>query len=171
MEARELRIGNLVLFDSNWEYRQEDNWQEHLEPYPIDCLMSDNTVRLNDNGKSIGCFFILQVNPIQLTEEWLVRLGFEFNDVSVDDFDDDFNEIINPDDFQVYSTYKKELVNKKYWYKINLNPDDICEFTIESTWNDEMVLSRINYVHQLQNLYFALTGTELETTSNIHERG
>jgi len=145
MEARELRIGNLVLFDSNWEYRQEDNWQEHLEPYPIDCLMSDNTVRLNDNGKSIGCFFILQVNPIQLTEEWLVRLGFNYGGIWI------------------------ELMGLMSCGRILQHKGMGAKST--AFYINEQFIANIQYLHELQNLYFALTGTELEITSNIHERG
>ena len=33
-----------------------------------------------------------------------------------------------------------------------------------NNWNEEVIIiKKIKYVHQLQNLYFALTGTELKT--------
>jgi len=73
--------------------------------------------------------------PIPLTEEWLLKFGF----VKI-------------------GTYRIEFV-KYSKYK---------DFEIEVSLyiNDGKIVTgqdfEINYVHQLQNLYFALTGEELE---------
>jgi len=77
--------------------------------------------------------------PIPLTEEWLIRFGAELEDE---------------------------------WYDINLVEDmslTICLRTKETGLFHDVYytgLRNINYVHQLQNLYFALTGSELELTEN-----
>lgn len=73
-----------------------------------------------------------QVKPIKITEEWLVNLGFTK---------------INSKRFQ-YEYEHDALSNNLYgstgcYYMSNITPE-------------------IASVHQLQNLYFALTGQELE---------
>lgn len=74
--------------------------------------------------------------PIPLTEEWLLKFGFKyslkFNDFMFKDQNDVFE--IKP--------YKNGFLNSVIWH-----------------YNE--ILQEIKYVHQLQNLYFALTGEEL----------
>ena len=70
--------------------------------------------------------------PIPLTEEWLVKFGFE------------------EDGEQDYRFY---LLDESIAYDI----DDKC-IRISGSWE----WAKIHHVHQLQNLYFALTGVELE---------
>lgn len=70
--------------------------------------------------------------PIPLTEEWLTRFGF-----------DKINHIT------------EGVLYKKDWLRISasLNPE----------WRGAPIKrDAVQYVHQLQNLYFALTGAELE---------
>lgn len=75
-------------------------------------------------------------SPIPLSEEWLVKFGF---------------------------TEKKKWFYKENFLLGYLSTDDHLQAEwkfggVEGTWN----LIDIKYVHQLQNLYFALTGQELE---------
>jgi hypothetical protein len=67
MKATELRIGNLV----------ERNGKIH----EVSSIHSDNTIRLFDKDRtvSIGCFSLKEINPIPITEEWLLKFGFEQN--------------------------------------------------------------------------------------------
>lgn len=74
------------------------------------------------------------VEPIYLTEEWLLKFGFE-------DACNGFNDYCN-DRF----TICVEKVNGE---------------TIITMYIADCVINTIKYVHQLQNLYFALTGEEL----------
>mgnify|MGYP003656513470 FL=1 len=69
--------------------------------------------------------------PIPLTEEWLVKFGFEYD------------------------------VLEEFYFEIN---DIRGQFYEEenSFELDHYELANCYYVHQLQNLYFALTGQELE---------
>jgi hypothetical protein len=88
----------------------------------------------NSNGDifqiDTGAFFLLHQNkewdikPIILTEEWLLKLGFDIN-------------------IPYGWFYRGFKLNKNFSYE--LIGDAI----------------KIKYVHQLQNLYFALTGEEL----------
>jgi hypothetical protein len=73
-------------------------------------------------------------SPIPLTEEWLVKFGF------TEELDDSF---------RIYSSFNLsiELLRIEFEYLVYF----------ESTRINE-----IKYVHQIQNLYFALTGEELE---------
>lgn len=78
--------------------------------------------------------------PIPLTEEWLLRFGF----VKKDNY---FH--IEHDYFGGYAYDLRNYCLTKCY------PSGINEFHS----------SDIKHVHQLQNLYFALTGTELELRS------
>ena len=68
------------------------------------------------------------ISPIPLTEEWLLKFGFEFNE-----------------DERVYQ--KKEI-------RIELIDEDFI-------FSYFFGIVYLKYVHQLQNLFFALTGAEL----------
>lgn len=75
-----------------------------------------------------------EFTPIPLTEEWLVKFGFEINKHHFTKWINETNTfIIMFDD------------RKKNYF--------ICDCPIDCN---------IKFVHQLQNLYFALTGEELE---------
>lgn len=81
--------------------------------------------------------FNLVHNPIPLTEEWLLRFGFV----------KEFNADENSDSF-----YLKDC-------------DDSFYIDYDNSWyigaTSYGYLKGTHYVHQLQNLYFALTGEEL----------
>ena len=121
MKANELRIGN-ILEDGIVEsiiYQQKETYLITLKGLPD----------LN----------LLDMTPVELTEEGLVRLGFE------------------KDDFYNNWTIK---VGSYYYHSIQFQ---------NGTWvysNDKSnascyIIAELKYVHQLQNLYFALTGEEL----------
>jgi hypothetical protein len=110
MKATDLRIGNLIL--------------KNNEIYEISSLffvdLHDGTIRENNN---------YVVKPIPLTQEWLLKFGFE-----VYEFNDKENQY----------GFKDRL--------IVIRDGLFCDY-------GSSVI--IKHVHQLQNLYFALTGTEL----------
>jgi hypothetical protein len=103
MEAKELRIGNWV--------KQPEGFNQ---VYSIDPDLIDQ----------------FQLEPIPLTEEWLMRFGSQKR-----------GQEIHLDYFTLYDGQGSWTVN-----------DNSAPYTI----------AVIEYVHQLQNLYFALTGKELE---------
>lgn len=128
MKASELRIDNLV-FDI------------HETLSKIKCI--DTT-----HGIGYLCYWnsgalyeeneidISEFTPIPLTEEWLVRLGFEM-------FGDDTGGHID--------------IN----YSIELQIDISKNESTFSSIYDTIEGPEIKYVHQLQNLYFALVQKEL----------
>lgn len=78
--------------------------------------------------------------PILITEEWLKRLGFEY-------FTNGWHEI------------KMPCGSKKLSVSI-----EQAGFTIgDDDYNDEVTFPNLDFVHQLQNLYFSLTFEELKT--------
>ena len=110
MKANELRIGNLVTFNGK---QIIVSWED------VQFIMT------SDFEKEYH-------KPIPLTEEWLLKFGFE--------------------------------VDENLWFTINLigysieRDDDISWDFLKS----EDFIVNIKYVHQLQNLYFALVGEELK---------
>ena len=116
MKASELRIGNWV----NDPIHNKCNFQiemflgiDYFQPLTID---PDEELTLK----------ISECEPIPLTEEWLLKFGFENGNYFI------LNDVI------IYKDY-----NDKYRYEYNYG----------QLW--------VKHVHQLQNLYFALTGEEL----------
>lgn len=87
--------------------------------------------------------FNLVHSPIPLTEDWLLKLGFTEYHYS----DDIWGWVFN------YFGYINE-------YQIRIHNS-----FIEYQENPILLNKSIEYVHQLQNLYFALTGEELTIKS------
>jgi hypothetical protein len=122
MKANELRIGNYVNYES--EIKQ------------ISGITSNNDVfYVGDSApEDLGEF-----ESIPLTEEWLIKFGFESVGLGGNRFvlynaiDGTSNFVIETDGIILYP---------------QIDYDIVC-------W------SEFKYVHQLQNLYFALTGEEL----------
>ena len=102
----------------------------------------DNTFDTKDieyGGGHINAKSVMK--PIKLTPEWLVRMGFELHEY---DNEVEFNEwILSDDSFMIM--YIKKVNQYEIYYNDSPN---------------------IKYVHQLQNLYRALTGKELTIKQN-----
>jgi hypothetical protein len=110
MEAKNLRIGNLIKY-------------------------IDKTIVCNVDIIYAVLKCIRQTKlytPIEITEEWLRKLGFTRDDET---------------------DYRWYLLDKSIAY----DADDNC-IRIADSWE----FGKRKYVHELQNLFFALTGTELE---------
>ena len=78
--------------------------------------------------------------PIQLNEEWLLKFGFELKTKGS------------------YNCYQN---NKKFVICMWVESYKIIGFEETGTCYYGETYTAIKYVHQLQNLYFALTGEEL----------
>jgi hypothetical protein len=75
--------------------------------------------------------------PIPLTEEWLLKFGFE---KQIDDY------------YYFYGYYASFDADLPMWF----GQEGCCQ--------KETIKENIKYVHQLQNLWFGLTGEELTIT-------
>ena len=85
---------------------------------------------------------IEELEPIPLTEEWLERFGF--------DKDEEYDEGGLVD-------YRWTLMYRSLEFVSFWNSEELNGVNQPQTGVD------VEYVHQLQNLYFALTGQELQT--------
>lgn len=139
MTAYELRIGNLVT----------DEFYDSFHTIIIVESINDNGINLEieDDGnypeiarKWIEPYYNFDfIKPIPLTEEWLVKFGFKKDEIGV----------------FVNICYKQNLS-----IGLNLVGDKYCIVYLTGSFG--MVQPKhIKSVHQLQNLYFALTGEEL----------
>lgn len=104
-------------------------------------LRIGNIVRYGANNRVLDAELFLQLlkyttpfDPIPLTEEWKLKFGFEKTEW------DNFN------------SYRLMIGNNDY--TIVLYSDGNCEV-------GDIITCKIEYVHQLQNLYFALKSEEL----------
>lgn len=79
--------------------------------------------------------YATEVRPIPLTEKWLLKFGFEKHG-------------------EWYCIRGNNMLSINV--SIKHNKTTVGE-------NEEYEIDNMNFVHQLQNLYFALTGTELKT--------
>jgi len=102
-------------------------------------LRVDNWVWLSSHKKHVGQVDLgfVQLNldlftPIELTEEWLLKFAFE----KIDDY-----------------TY--EHVDEDYWIWT------LGHYSFNDSTYSIQIGKDLKYVHQLQNLYYALTGKEL----------
>ena len=117
IEARELRIGNYVKHFENGIVLTVGRTVAFKTP--------TNTIRVD----------VDDLEPIPLTEEWLLNFGF----VYTDDLDN------------LNRNYKLQEFEIQLHLDVN---DFMCCNTIPN-------YVQIKYVHQLQNLYFALNNEEL----------
>lgn len=116
MKATDLRIGNFLQASNGSIRVVSEIGQKHYTD-----LVGQSTLYRD-------------AEPIPLTEEWLLKFGFDYRGYN--------------DDGKIYRVGNKDDV----W----IQSDDFGYFLQEYK-----CLDRIKYVHHLQNLYFALTGEEL----------
>lgn len=77
---------------------------------------------------------VSQYEPIPLTEEWLLKFEFWTSD------------------WDIHSTLRKQVLDSSLVYDKDNKTFDL----------GDLLNIKIEYVHQLQNLYFVLTGGELK---------
>ena len=117
MKATELRIGNYVN-------------SRRYNTVKVDAIMFDVLFMEGiDEPESL-----IDISPIPLTEEWLVKLGFE----------SEGNMWYTTNNIS-YNTEDNRVVREQ-------------PGILGTIYN---AITRVSYVHQLQNLYFVLTGKEL----------
>lgn len=107
-------------------------------------------VTFYESGIHVGygkCFKFNEVNGIELTPEWLVKLGFDKSDYR--------------GEYDEFCLYEKESFNIAF----NENNSGCISISAGDYSEDGSLLKHIKYVHQIQNLYFALTNKELKIQS------
>ena len=125
MKANELRIGNYFLDRGNKTLRID--WFERSKACMTMMIGNMEVHPLTEDFE--------YMQPIPLTEEWLLKFGFEWS-------------------IRHQATHKEG-------FEFDLNSLVYGGYSL-STWKRGVIIvESIKYVHQLQNLYFALTGEEL----------
>lgn len=122
MKASELRLGNWVECLSSTQQVQG------VKMYG-DCSEVDLT--------AIHWIDDVDIKPIPLTEEWLLKFGFDDNDL----------------------TFINNGLELSWLIRMCESGERSCFYLSDNFPEDFQI--RVEYVHTLQNLYFALTGEEL----------
>lgn len=125
MRKKELMVGNYV--------NQKNTLHQVLEikENEVICkwIFEKSNIMIDD-------YYYRDIKPIPLTEEWLLKLGFEF----------------------INQNWPLKIKDPYIWKtNITLFADGHYYLTIDG----KKISYKIEYVHQLQNLYFALTQKEL----------
>lgn len=104
----------------------------------------EKIIFLNEKATVTGPINVIcdydDLNPIPLTEEWIGKLGL------------------------VYDENEKQVFLVKYSFYIRKDHEEGTYEIYENVMDS--FITEVNYVHQLQNLYFALIGEELKITNN-----
>ena len=133
MEAKELRIGNYI----NYNF---DNVVYNKGILRVDC---DVFTHIKKDGG------MLAISPIVLTEELLLKFGFIKSGTNTDTH---WLKCDNEGVSRIGLKQYKELFN---------NNHISFDFNVGGAYSTSSVDIKIEFVHQLQNLYFALTTEEL----------
>ena len=137
MKTNELRIGNYISFHNVW--------------YKIVGIEKDRVLIEYHNGETDYCW-IDYIEPIELTEEVLLKIGFKK--------EERINSILYYLDYEInedeYIRVKYLIYNSKTLPLLRItSPSAIYE-------SHELTKRGIKYLHELQNAYFLLTNQEIE---------
>lgn len=140
MKASELRIGNFLDRNGLMEVR----------------VIAESEIKVHDHFNNLFHLKWFEVDffkPIPITEEWLLKFGFEKTLINNGVIRQYFHDCTPPKYRNNYGLFfrfgeMRDEIYKMYWYA----SDPV---------NSNMHSFPCKYVHQLQNLYFALTGQEL----------
>jgi hypothetical protein len=144
MKLQDLRIGNYIVYEATTHIVSAIGrsgvyswWVKDGEPVIEYCLKDAGGVQVEDP------YFdqISNYEPMPITEEWLLKFGFTYNGWNYDLGRFTFHAQGKDENGSFYNT----------------------EFYITRNSAKTLLLLsyQIEYVHQLQNIYFALTGEEL----------
>ena len=144
MKTTELRIGNSIIYNGGLPEDVDE----------ITIVEIADIVWLQQNNYEFNKYH----KPIPLTKEWLLKFGFWrwragsrswiINESVLDKIGTTTHR------FYLATSSKKYAVKTGYYYEARTG------------YYPSTFLRYIKYVHQLQNLYFALTGEELEIKTN-----
>jgi hypothetical protein len=135
MKANELRIGNWILIPYQNSPIAIPAHETQVQGITIFGEILTNNTPEHEGLKT----HYNHVSGIPLTKEWLLKLGFE----------------------KVIHAYVMGIHNRIFSGLMKFQFDRLLQMWVFSVGKYKDI-TRIEYVHQLQNLYFALTGDELE---------
>ena len=127
MEIQDLRIGNWVLLTKD-EFKT-------TKPYKLDAF---DIYKASESDCA-------DIAPIFLTEEILLKCGFEKQDYNMSNC-----HVYQKGIYRILKSFNSDNINQDYSLCINgISPP---------TWS----IAHFKFVHQFQNIIHALTNTELE---------
>lgn len=130
IKSFDLRIGNLIYLS------EPDSDRKNI--VRVEEILKDGTLSTQIISGNCPKYCFADPHGIPLTEEWLVKFGFE-------------KLLLCDNCFQ--------LGNPPFDFKVELLPKENYILFFKGATQGH---APCKYVHQLQNLYFALIGTKLE---------
>lgn len=134
IDARELRIGNLLQSPTGWIGSVIELKSSFVRLYEKDDLSAYNF------GSDL-------IDPIPITPEWLERLGFVRT-----------RDLIHTAEFVLLGGPCIHILFSKIDGRLYLGESFI---TRSGDDEDEFIAVPLTFIHQVHNLHFALTGEEL----------
>jgi len=142
MKAEELRIGNWIDYKGvnvQWSIEDYAEWGNNIEQL---------------------------VKPIQLDEHWLERMGFDKSEKKWKGNGQDYQPEYPETRQAIYDINQFQVVLEDWeWKKGKIDKNTLIYFQGEEIVIEE---KQITYLHQLQNLHYSLTGSELEIKEYEH---
>jgi hypothetical protein len=142
MKATELRLGNLINLGGNM-LNTYQTYKPVVVTIPLLKAISEENEERPDAVMSV-------YQPIELTEEWLLKFGFEKYEWC--------------EKCAFIKFHGKHLMIRYYRDEWHVTETTVCkDIHGHYTKGHKEIIpsSLLKYVHQLQNFYFALTGEEL----------
>lgn len=139
MNATELRIGNLVSYN-----------ETEFTVYGISCPHTDNKYLVDLSNDGVITVISDKISPVPIIEEWLLKSGFD-------------KQIIKNYFYKQCGEYEMRVsVNV---FSGSIDRDASWFISIQIGYGSQPYSLIKKYVHQLQNLYFTLSGEELNLKS------
>lgn len=142
MKATELRLGNLVnTINREGEIHLPNSKVFSVQEIGFDCILCEIN-KIPAQERTLPIFAVRDLCPIPLTSEWIENFGFSkgFKGCSYLNLPGDGGQLL------------------PFFYVNNRMEVEYVQFMDAKEENE---IKRVHFVHQLQNLYFALTGEEL----------
>lgn len=156
IDAKELRIGNwvetyMVMVSGSW---YDKDGEQHGQDVVTEPTINRRQIIADDLKIIMEAKGLATYRPIPITPELLLKCGFEKIEYGLRIQRVEYQLLVDPCGIVAYA---ESLINKPEWYFANTS-DDFYQFPLE-----------LKYLHQLQNLIFALTNTELEINLTIEK--
>jgi hypothetical protein len=146
LEAKDIRVGNLFNHLDNWSYRQpKTDYKEFVFKWDESdwYALGECTLSLED------------IDPIELTEDWLVRCGFEYEGQVIENQYEKFDRYILHNPNRSKPNYEVHFMESCYGGQFH--KEIIYSFDID----ERQRVFQTDYVHNLQNHFQISMGEEL----------
>jgi len=134
MTAEELRIGNLIEVDGMYHCKNDPAYYEDWNVEVVRGIYNDFELMIDND---VIIYTKTESRPIPLTEEWLLKFGFERTKW--------IESTLDKDKFRLHQTLTENGMINEFYHDGDFPFDRVI----------------IGSVHQLQNLFYCLTGNEL----------